>query len=262
MKLKTLATAAFAALLCIACRSQYDVILEGMDAEQKYSSAMSLFEQKKYQKAAKMFESLSMLASGTERDDTVQYYLGLSNYRNKDYITAEANFNNFVEHFPRSPFTRDAKFYIVDCLYRSTLRYELDQGPSYKAITAISEYIIEHPDGENVKVCRIMLDDLTGRIEKKAFENARIYYTMEDYKAARVALRNVLKDNADNSYREEILYYTAMSSYRYAANSVSAKQKERYLQFIDDYLNFIGEYPESKLRKTLDPLYKKVKEKN
>lgn len=53
-----------------------------------------------------------------------------------------------------------------------------------------------------------------------------------------------------------------MSSYKYAYNSIPAKQKERYLIFIDDYFTFIGEYPESEHRAELDKLYEKVKEKN
>jgi outer membrane protein assembly factor BamD len=73
-----------------------------------------------------------------------------------------------------------------------------------------------------------------------------------------VAFRNVLKDDSENIYREDILYYIAMSSYNYAANSVQAKQKERYLTFIDDYYNFIGEIPESKYRRELDNVYKKA----
>ena len=85
---------------------------------------------------------------------------------------------------------------------------------------------------------------------------------MEDYRASRVAFKNILKDDADNVYREEILYYSAMSSYKYADLSVPSKQKERFLIFMDDYLNFVGEYPQSEHRKELDPLYAKVKEKN
>ena len=84
---------------------------------------------------------------------------------------------------------------------------------------------------------------------------------MEDYKAARVALKNVLKDNSDNMHREEILFYTAMASYKYADLSIASKQKERFMLFVDDYFNFIGEYPESPKRKELERLYKKAKEK-
>ena len=52
-----------------------------------------------------------------------------------------------------------------------------------------------------------------------------------------------------------------MSSYKYANLSVPAKQRERFLVFEDDYLNFIGEYPESKYRAELDRLHEKVRKK-
>ena len=100
--------------------------------------------------------------------------------------------------------------------------------------------------------------DLNERLDKKAYEAARLYYKMENYKSARVAFRNVLKDDADNIYREDILYYIAMSSYNYAHMSIPEKQKERYLTFVDDYLNFIGEIPQSHYRKELDTVYRKA----
>lgn len=257
--LKIAAVSALAVLSAASCKSQYELLLEGNDSDAKYAAAFDYFNQGKYQKSAELFESLSVLSSGTERDDTVQYYRGLSNYRFKDYYTAETNFTHFLENFSRSPFAESARFYRLDCLYKSTYRYELDQTPTYTAISAISEFIVEYPDNPHIPVCNRMLLDLNERLDKKAFENARIYYKMEDYLASRVALKNVLKDDAENIYREDILYYTAMSSYKYAALSIESKQKERYLVFIDDYFNFVGEFPESKYRRELDGLYKRVK---
>ena len=199
-----------------------------------------------------------MLTNGTERDDTVRYYWGLSNYKYKDYYTAETNFDQFIQSYPRSPFISDATYLRIDCLYRSTLRYELDQTPTYKAINAISQYILEHEDSEHMAVCRDMLLELNERLDRKAYEGAKLYYKMEDYLAARVAFKNVIKDDSENVYREDILYYIAMSSYEYAHLSVPEKQKERYLAFVDDYYNFIGELPESKYRKELDSVYQKA----
>ena len=125
-------------------------------------------------------------------------------------------------------------------------------------MTEISEYMLEFPETPHMQTCKDMLLELGERLDRKAFESARLYYRMEDYLASRVAFRNVLKEDADNIYREDILYYIAMSSYNYALNSVHAKQKERYLTFIDDYYNFIGEIPESKYRKELDSAYRKA----
>ena len=247
-----------AVLMFGSCKSQYEILLNSNDADAKYDAAFAYFNDGKYSKAASLFESLSMLTDGTSRDDTVRYYWGLSNYKYKDYYTAETNFDQFIQSYPRSPFISSATYLRIDCLYRSTLRYELDQTPTYKAINAISEYILEYPSSTHMKECRDMLVELNERLDKKAYESARLYYKMEDYLASRVAFRNVLKDDAENVYREDILYYIAMSSYNYAHLSVPSKQRERYLTFVDDYYNFIGELPESHYRKELDTVYRKA----
>jgi outer membrane protein assembly factor BamD len=138
------------------------------------------------------------------------------------------------------------------------LRWELDQTPTYRTIDAISEYILDFPDNQNMARCREMLEELNERLDKKAYEAAKLYYKMEDYLAARIAFRNVLKDDSDNMFREDILYHIAMSSYKYASLSYEHLQKDRYLTFVDDYLNFIGEIPESRYRRELDAVYRRA----
>ncbi|MBO8444881.1 MAG: outer membrane protein assembly factor BamD [Bacteroidetes bacterium] len=255
---RVFAAAAIVAAALSSCKSQYEILLNSNDVDLKYEAAFQYYNEAKYTKAAALFESMSVLTSGTERDDTVQYYWGLSNYKAKDYTVAETNFQNFIESYPRSPFASEARFLRLDCLYRSTLRYELDQAPTYRAMTAISEYMLEYPEATNIGICRDMMDDLNMRLDTKAFEAARLYYKMEDYIASRVTFKNILKDDAENMYREDILYYIAMSSYKYAQLSVAQKQKDRYMTFVDDYLNFIGEYPDSDYRKELDAIYRRV----
>ena len=258
MKFRILILAAVVAAVLSSCKSQYEMLINSNDADLKYEAAFDYYNAGKYSKAGSLFESLSVLTNGTQRDDTVRFYWGLSNYKFKDYYTAETNFTNFLETYPRSPFSSEARYLRLDCLFRSTLRYELDQSPTYKAITEISEYIIDFPTTPHLQACRDMLQELNDRLDKKAYEGAKLYYKMEDYKASRVAMRNVLKDDSDNIYREDILYYIAMSSYNYAHMSIPEKQKERYLTFVDDYLNFISEIPESHYRKELDNVYRKA----
>ena len=258
MRLRNIFLVIVAIVAFASCKSQYEILLNSNDADLKYEAAVDYFNNGKFSKAASLFESLSVLTNGTERDDTVRYYWGLSNYKFRDYYTAETNFDQFIQSYPRSPFTSEARYLRLDCLYRQTLRYELDQTPTYTAINAISEYIIEFPSTTHMQQCNDMLVELNERLDKKAYEAAKLYYRMEDYLAARIAFRNVLKEDADNIYREDILYYIAMSSYKYAHQSVQAKQKERYLSFVDDYLNFIGEIPESHYRKELDMVYNKA----
>ena len=258
--MKTLKIAAIAILVTAgACASKFETLLTSNDVEAKYAAAMNYYQNKKFARAAQLFESMAVLTNGTARDDAVQFYWGMSNYRNKDFYTAEGNFASFIQNFPRSPFAPDAEFYRLDCMYRATYRYELDQMPTRTCMAAILEYEREHPGDEaHLAACKEMMHDLQDRLDRKDFEAGKLYYRMEDYLAAQVKLRNVLKTNADNFYREDVLYYTAMASYNYARLSVASKRRDRYLVFVDDYLNFVGEYPESHYRKELDGLYRKV----
>lgn len=245
-------------LLAFSCKSEYELILSGYDTDEKMKMAFEMYESGRYQKAANLFESLSPLTSGTSRDDTVRYYWGLSNYYFRDYYAAEGNFKTFIDYFPLSPFTENATFLRIDCMYRSTYRYELDQIPTQACMVAIQEYLKDYPDNTHKDACDKMMIDLQQRLDTKAYEGARIYFHMEDYIAATVAFKNILKSNSDNMYREDILYYIAKSSFRYADNSVEQKKKERFMDFVDTYYNFVGEYPTSSYRREIDVLYKRA----
>lgn len=249
---------AAAALLSASCKSQYELMLESNDVPAKYKMAFDLLEAKKYSKAASMFESLKIAVKGTLQDDTVQYYAAYSHYMFGDVYAADRAFDSFVSAFPLSPFAPLARFLYLDCLYEQTYRYELDQTPTYRALGAIYEYMVDYPENEHSAKCKEMIDDLEERLDRKAYEAARLYYSIEDYKAATYALKNVLREDADNRYREDILYYVVISSYKYAFNSVSVKQRERYLNFTDEYYSFVTEFPDSEYRKELDGLANKV----
>lgn len=255
--IRLVVVAALATAALQSCKSEYEAILNSNDVDKKYEAAFEYFNLGKYNRSAQLFESLSVLLNNTSRGDTVQYYWGLSNYRYSDYYTAETNFAKFLIDFPYSPMAEEAAFLRIDCLYKSTLRYELDQNPTRSAITYINQYLVENPSTTHGPICRQMLKELNGRLDKKAFENAKLYYLMEDYKASRVAFGNILKDNSSNVYREDILYYIAMSSFKFAHMSVESKQRERYLTFVDDYYNFVGELPESPYKRELDALFRR-----
>jgi len=243
-----------------ACVNQYEVLLRSTDYNLKFRKAIEYFEAKKYSRSQPLLDQLQMVYRGTVQDDTLQYYLGLSNYHLNDFIVAEDNFKQFVEIFPRSPFTKAARFMRLDCLYQSTYRYELDQQPSRVAIAAIEEFLYDYPGSEYQEVCRKMLEDLYQRLDQKAFESAKLYYTIEDYKAATHALKETLKENPESLYREEILYYIVAANYQYANNSLPELQRARFLNVIDEYYNFISEYPDSKYRREVDNMFRKAQQ--
>ena len=72
MKIRTIVVTILALAAAVACKSQYELLLNSNDADVKYEAAFNYFNEGKYSRAAALFESLSVLTNGTERDDTVR----------------------------------------------------------------------------------------------------------------------------------------------------------------------------------------------
>lgn len=234
------------------CKNTFDAIVDSTDLDLKMRSGIDYYNRGKYRRAATIFESMILLSQGTAQEDSVQYYNAMSNYRAGDYYTAEANFAKFLEVFPRSRFSEESRFLRIKCLYEQTYRWELDQVPTQRAMALIREFIYDNPDSQYIPICNAMLDEFQERLDRKSYEAAKLYYDMEDYKASQTAFKSALKENAENRYREQMLYYTALSSFKFADNSVKERQKERFMTFVDDYYNFVGEFPASPDRRILD----------
>jgi outer membrane protein assembly factor BamD len=91
---------------------------------------------------------------------------------------------------------------------------------------------------------------------EKSYINAYTYYKIGRYKAAIVAFKNAMKRYPESPHTEQMMYYTVVSAYRLAENSVEAKQLDRYIAMLDHYYSYLAEYPESKRLKELERMAK------
>ena len=90
-------------------------------------------------------------------------------------------------------------FFIINEEYRDDWKV-LD---NYKAINELQEFIDKYPESSKIDTCNILIDQLTDKLSKKAFENAKQYFITENYKAAIKALDNVIIDFPSLRNREE-----------------------------------------------------------
>jgi outer membrane protein assembly factor BamD len=136
---------------------------------------------------------------------------------------------------------------------------ERDQTVTSQAIIAISEFLSRYPNSEQAPEFKKMLDELSERLMEKSYMNAYTYYKIGRYKSAIVAFKNAMKQHPTSPYTEEMMYYTTVSAYRLAENSVESKQLDRYLAMVDNYYSFLAEYPESKYIKELERMAKNAR---
>jgi outer membrane protein assembly factor BamD len=144
------------------------------------------------------------------------------------------------------------------CYYLEAPNFSLDATNNYKAIKELQAFVNKYPASKRVEECNTLLDELRGILSKKAFENAKQYFTTENYKSAIIALDNVLIDFPSYTNREEVHYLIVKSSYLLAINSISTMVEDRLKSTLDAYEQFKHNYPESNYIKGLENTYNKT----
>ncbi len=244
------ALAAVVVAFC-SCSSLQQVIKTG-DAELMYEHGLLYYEAEKWTKSIALFEACEPAFRGSIKEDSVAFFRARSYFKNSDYAASSALFDEFRRSFGRSAFIEDAEAMYAISLYNMCPPPERDQSSTSQAIIAISEFMSHYPQSEQIQIFQEMTDDLTWRLHEKAFINAYTYFKIERYNSAIVAFRNALKKYPDSHRREDLMYYTVMSSFLLAENSIELRQLDRYMNTLDSYYTFVMEYPDSKYKQEME----------
>jgi outer membrane protein assembly factor BamD len=218
-----------------------------MDAKMDY--AIKLYKKGQYFKALPLFEELITVYRGTKKAEQCYYYYSYTNYQLEDYETAAYDFDNYAKTYPNSEFAEECAFMHAYCFYQDSPVYSLDQTSTIKAINEFQLFIDQHLRSNRLAECNKAIDELRLKLETKDFENAKLYFHMEEYKATETAMGNLLKDYPSTKYREEAMFIVVKSYYLLAENSIEAKKNERYNAALTAYGEFTSFFPESKFRK-------------
>jgi len=245
------------ALVIASCNS-YDKLLKSTDNEKKYNAAMKYYEDKNYDRAQQLFDVILPIYRGSARAEKIYYCYAYSYYYMKDYMMAAYNFKNFYATFPKSDWAEECLYMSAYCQYLDSPVYSLDQEITKNAIQDVQLFINKFPNSSRIAECNKLIDELRFKLETKAFEIARLYYNIEDYKAAVTAFANLSKDFPDTKYREESMVYITKAYYYYARRSIDEKKLERYQAAAKAYENLLKFYPESNYLKELSSIYKET----
>ncbi len=237
---------AFLLLIALASCNNYNRLLKSSDFELKYTKAVEYYGKKNYVKALPLFEELMTVYRGTGKAEQVAYYYAYCNFGLEDYLLASYHLKNFVRTFPKSEFAEEAMFTSAYCYFLDSPVYSLDQENTVKAISEFQLFVNMYPNSSKIKDCNEYIDKLRGKLERKNYENALLYFNIEDYKASMQAFKNLLKDFPDNPYREEANFMILKSNFLLAKNSITEKKEERYKSTIENYYKFIDNFKESK----------------
>ncbi len=196
----------------------------------------------------------SQAFSGTPQEDSLYYFYGCSFFMAQDFQASQDAFDNFRRKYTLSRFIEDAEYKFAMGFYFLSPEPERDQTVTIRAISAINEYMGRYPETTHREVCDERLGELQRKLYAKSFENAKLYYTIGQYKAAVRALNNAIDEFPQSPYREELMYLATRSAWLFAKNSVASQMTDRYLSMMDNYYNLISEYPETRYLREVEPM--------
>lgn len=234
--------------------NNYQKITKGNDTQKKYELAENLYNKKDYAKSLQILDELVNVYRGTENAEKIYYMYAFCYYGQDDYLMAGYHFKQFYKIFPSGKYAEEALYMSAYCKYLESPVYTLDQSSSDEALEELQLFINTFPESKRVEDANKLMDELREKLEKKAFGIAFLYFKTEDYKAAIIALKNVLKDFPETKKKEDITYYIVKSSYAYATRSIESKKNERLNSTIEYSGNFLKMFPGSKYAKEVSSI--------
>jgi outer membrane protein assembly factor BamD len=231
------------------------------DLDAKLKGAIQYYENKEYYRANVLLEEILPLVKGRADAEKATFYLANTHYMQKEYVMSSYYFKEYYVTYTRNEFTEEAVFMHAKSQYMDSPQYNLDQTNTEGAVKYLQEYVNKYPFGKYAEESTKLLDELSAKIKKKSYENAKLYAKTHNYKSAVVAIRAFLETYPDSEYSDEMYYIRFDSQYLLAKHSVEHKQLERYYEAIEFYHSFVDKYPNSLYLKQAEDMYEMCRQK-
>jgi len=238
--------------------SEYNRVLKSPNPELKYKKAVEYYEDEEYLKSLPLFEELLPLYKGTEKGQKIYYYYAYNNYHVGNLISAAYHFRKYSATFSLSDNAEEALFMSAYCNYLESPIPSLDQTATNMALDEFQIFVNTFPESKWVDSANTIVDRLNLKLETKAFENSKQYYTVRRYKSAIVAFNNLLQEYPASRFKEEIKLLILKSYYELASNSIVEKKKERYDKGIESYYDFIDNFADSEKTNEAEVIYARL----
>ena len=249
--MKNILYLAFVGVLLTSC-SEYQKVFNKGTAEKQYAMATEMYEAKKYNKALNLFEKLTPSYRDKPQMERIQFMVAQSNFNTKNYVSAGYYFDRFTLTYPNSSKKEEAAFLSAKSYMLASPVFSLDQTDTSKGMDAFQAFIDDYPNSNRLAEANKYYQEINYKLQKKAFEIAKVYYTTADYDptrnytAAIQAFDNLLEDYLGSDFKEEALYYRLKASHDLAIRSSDNKKAERIKQAIKAYEKLKRNFPKTK----------------
>ena len=242
-------------LILGSCASGYQRLLKSTDVNKKYEAAIQYYEKGDYFRSGTLLEDLIPLLKGRPEAEKAQFYFANTNYKQRNYVLSAFYFKSFTDTYPNSDYAEEAAYLHAKSLFLDSPGYELDQTNTISALESIQDFLNRYPESKFRAETDNMAQELQKKLENKAFESARLYFQLRYNQAAVTALTNFQQQYPASAFAEQAAFLRLNAQFAWAQESIETKQRERYLEAVSFYQQFIDAYPKSKNLKAAQDMY-------
>ena len=260
MDLKKYILVGFVAVLGLSSCGKFEKFRKSADLPTKYKAAVNYYKKKDFSKAGILFDEIMPLMKGDSTQELATFYQAYCDFNLGSYTLASSHFKKFAEVFSRSEFAEEAIYMSAYSLYKDSPNFNLDQTGTLAAINEIQSYLNNYPETKFKDDCTNIIKELRKKLEKKAYEKAKLYYKTSPFniaslKSSVIEITNFQRDFPDSDYSEEMAYMKVLAQYDLAKSTIESKQKERFTEASKFYLDLIDKYPQSAYLKEGEKMY-------
>lgn len=171
-----------------------------LPADDQYELAVREFEDQDYRDAIQAFQTFTFNYPQDPRVVDARWLTAESYYANEDWATAAQEYLNFQRDFPREGRGDDALYQAGRAYQTMSLRPELDQRDTERAINVYDRLIDEYPGSDYVEQARERRERLRSKLAEKVYLVAEFYFDEEEYEAAEIYLTDLIEGYSDTAW--------------------------------------------------------------
>jgi len=181
--------------------------------DSKMAKANELFANKKYAKAAILYDEISF-EKKTSNSAIALMRLADCYYNMNKFIDARLKYTMMTSNYPDYPDIETAFFRIGVCYYEESMPAQYDQTETAQCIEAFRIFVDKFPTSQYYLDAIEYIRKAQNKVIQKKYYNGYIYYKMKDYSSALMYFKEIINlGNLDEIDRKSLYYAIKISLY-------------------------------------------------
>lgn len=168
--------------------------------DEQFARAETRFAARDFRQAIADYQTFAFNYPQDPRVADARWKTAEGYYAMADWATAAQEYLNFQRDYPRDERAGVALFQAGRAYQQMSLRPELDQRETERAVNVYDRVIVEYPRSEHVEEARERKVQLRDKLAEKVYLNAEFYFDNENFEATEIYLTDLIVEYTDTAW--------------------------------------------------------------